>query len=198
MKKLETIVLLIAAVFFSVTSNASGFLTVNVIPGNNERALVSIANAGNNKFSVEVKDSFGDMVYYRNVKSSGDNFQKTYDFSKLEDGTYKFTVTLGGETEVSTLNVKDGKAKITEEQKTLAPYFAIKGDQLEISYLNFAQKGLKFKVYDDFTNELLFEENLSPDFAVHKAYNVSKLMNGKYTAVLETNDNTYDYNIRLK
>ena len=94
MKKLGTIFLLIAVVLLSGTSNASGLLTVKIIPGTNQRALVSIVNLNNNKFSVEVKNSFGDLVYYHNVKSSGDPFHKTYDFSKLQDGTYTFTVTL--------------------------------------------------------------------------------------------------------
>lgn len=198
MKKLGTFFLLVAAVLFSVTTNATGLLTVNVIPGTNARALVSVENSNNSRMSVEVKNADGDMVYYRSVKPSGETFRKMYDFSNLVDGTYTFKVALGKESEINTLNIKDGKAQITKTQEELAPYFAMNGDKLELSYLNFAQKGLTVKVYDNFSNDLLFEENLAPEFAINKAYDFSKLMVGKYTAVLETNDNSYNYNINLK
>lgn len=198
MKKTGTFILLLAAVLLSVTSKATGLLTVNVIPGFNERALVSIASGNSDKLMVEVKNSSGTVVYFRSIKTQGTVYSKMYDFSNLEDGSYSFKVTLGGESEVNTLNINDGRAQITKTPEELAPYFSLKGEMLKLSYLNFNQKGLILKVYDNFTNDLLYEESIAPDFVVNKAWDFSKLMVGKYTAVLETNDNSYTCNINLK
>ena len=198
MKKTGTIILLLVAVLLSVTSKATGFLTVNVIPGSNERALVSITNGNSDRLMVEVKNSSGTVVYFRSIKTQGNAYNKMYDFSNLEDGSYSFKVSLGGESEVNTLTINDGEAQITKTQEELAPYFSLKGDKLELSYLNFAQNSLILKVYDNFTNDLLYEENIAPNFVVNKAWDFSKLMVGKYTAVLETNDNSYTCNINLK
>lgn len=198
MKRTGTIILLLAAVFLTVTSKASGLLTVNVIPGINERAFVSIANGNSNKLMVEVKNSSGTVVYFRSLKTQGNTFSKTYDFSNLEDGAYSFKVSFGGETHLSTLSINDGKAQISKSQEETAPYFTLNGDKLELSFLNFTQKELKLKVYDNFSNDLLYEENLAPNFVVNKAWDFSGLMMGKYTAVLETNDNSYTCNINLR
>lgn len=198
MKKTGTIILLFVAVLLALTSNATGLLTVNVIPGSNQRALVSIANGNSDKLMVEVKNSSGMVVYFRSIKPQGNAYNKMYDFSNLEDGSYSFKVTLGGESEMNTLNVNGGKAQITKTQEELAPYFSLKGDRLELSYLNFAQNGLILKVYDNYTNDLLYEESIAPNFVINKAWDFSNLMVGKYKAVLETKDNSYTCNINLK
>ena len=197
MKKLGTILLLLSVVLFSGTSMAEGILSVNVIPGTNQRAVVSIVDAVGSKFNIEVTDSNGDLVYFKRVKSPEVSFEKMYDFSNLADGIYTFKVKTEKETEINTLEVKGGNAKIYNQQEDLKPYFALKGKFLELSYLNFAEKGMQLKVYDNLTSDLIFEKKLQPDFVVLKALDFSKLRKGKYTAVLESNDNAYEHVIEL-
>ena len=60
----------------------------------------------------------------------------------------------------------------------------MKDNRLELSFLNFEQKGMKLMVYDNVSNDLLYEENLKPDFVVNKVYDFSKLRNGQYKAGL--------------
>lgn len=197
MKKLSKALLLLAAVLSSGSLMAAGLLDVNVIQGSNEKAVVSVANGGNEKCVVEVADPNGELVYYRHLKNSGNSYSEKFDFSGLADGNYTLSVKLGDETEVNSLRVKNGDVQITNQEEEIAPYFAMKGNLLEVNFLDFSKKAVKLKVYDDETDQLIYSTALNSDFTVNKAFDLSKFDHGRYDAVLENGDQVYDYEFKL-
>jgi len=104
---------------------------------------------------------------------------------------------MGNETELTNIAVNNGKAKIVGQEEQIAPYFKLDGKVLDLTYLNFTKKGMKLMVYNNGTDDLVFNENLAPTFSFHQALDLSKLGPGSYDAVLESSDNSYSYNIRL-
>jgi hypothetical protein len=74
----------------------------------------------------------------------------------LEDGKYNFTVKVENEKEVNRLKIKNGKVEVLNQWKEVEPFFTMKDNRLELSYLNFGQKNVKLMVYDSSTQELLY------------------------------------------
>jgi len=116
----------------------------------------------------------------------------------IRDGEYILEIKVDKEKEVSTLYIRNGKVKVLNQQKKVEPFFSMKGDKLELSYLNFAKEDLKFFVYDNNTRELLYEKNLDSGFAVHYALDFSMLESGKYNAVLAGENDFYEYEVAIK
>jgi len=185
-------------VLVSGSTMAMGVLNVNVIPGTNEKALVNITNAANNKYKIVLTDSNGEVVFVDRTKSPTENYSKMYDFSKLDDGRYTFSIKRGDETELNNIVVSNGKAQILGQEEQIAPYFKLDGKLLELSFLNFTQRGMKLLVYDDLSNDLIYKENLNPVFAFHHAIDLSKLDPGNYDAVLQSSNNSYTYTVRIE
>lgn len=197
MKKVKLGLILFLGVLVSGSAMANGILNVNVIPGKNEEALVDITNAVNNKYEIVLQNSNGEVVYIDRSKSPVSDFQKMYDFSKLNDGKYTFSVKLGNETKLTNIVVKNGKAQIVGNEEQIAPYFKLNGKVLDLSFLNFSKKGMKVLVYNDGSDDLVYKENVAPTFAFHQALDLSKLSPGTYDAVLQSSNNSYAYTIRI-
>jgi len=197
MKTLKKMMLLLVTILASGSVMATGLLNVSVIPGKNEKALVSVSDNDGDRCLVEVTDANGEMVYTHHIKHPGDSYRKLYDFSGLDDGNYTLSVILGDETLVNEMNVKNENVQISGQKEELAPYFKLKGKELELTFLNFDKQDVKFELYNDGTNQLVFKNDLSKDFRINKAVDLSKLNAGDYNAVLETPDEIYNYVFHL-
>lgn len=197
MKNLKTSLVLIALVLVSGAVMATGNLRVNIVPGESDIAMINVTNAAQSHFEIEVKNRTGDLVFYKETNTPSTSYNKVYDFSMLEDGHYTFTVKLDNEMETNTLDISDGKVKVVNERKDVAPFFLFENDEFILSYLNFAQDNVKFYLYDNTTNELVMEKDLKSDFAVNFGLDFSKIERGNYAAVLTSENNIYDYNIAI-
>ncbi|WP_167616297.1 hypothetical protein [Maribellus sediminis] len=197
MKNLKKTMLLLVTILASGSVMATGLLNVSVIPGKNEKALVSVSDNNGDRCMVEVTDVNGEMVYTHHIKHPGDSYEKLYDFSKLDDGNYTLSVILGDETLLSSMNIQNGNVQISGQKEELKPYFKLNGNELELTFLNFEKQDVKFQLYDDGTNELVFENDLANDFSINKEIDLSKLNAGDYNAVLETGDQLYNYAFHL-
>ncbi|HPJ21743.1 MAG TPA: carbohydrate ABC transporter permease, partial [Clostridia bacterium] len=74
---------------------------------------------------------------------------------------YTFPVKLDKEMETYTLDITNGKVKIVNERKDVQPFFTFQNNEFRVSYLNFAEENVKFYLYDNTTNKLVLEKNLS-------------------------------------
>ncbi|WP_167604755.1 hypothetical protein [Maribellus sediminis] len=197
MKNLKKTMLLLVTILASGSVMATGLLNVSVIPGKNEKALVSVSDNNGDRCMVEVTDANGEMVNTHHIKHPGDSYEKLYDFSKLDDGNYTLSVVLGDETLLSSMNIQNENVQISGQKEELKPYFKLIGNELELTFLNFEKQDVKFQLYDDGTNELVFENDLANDFSINKEIDLSKLKAGDYNAVVETGDQLYNYEFHL-
>jgi hypothetical protein len=198
MKNLKTVLGIVALVFISGAVLATGNLKVNIIPGENEEAVVHIKNATHSMYEVELKNDEGNVVFYKETKTPSKLYSQAYNFSMVEDGEYFMQVKVGSEKEVFTLNISNGKVEVLDQRKVVEPFFTMQGKKLELSYLNFAQEDLRLLVYNNYTRELLYEKELEPGFAVHFALDFSKLRSGRYDAILAGENEFYEYEVAIK
>lgn len=198
MKNLKTALTVVAAVFVSSAVMATGNLKVNVVPGINNKAVVHIENATVSKYEVEIHSINGEIVYYNEIKVPSKAHSQAYDFSMIKDGEYILEIKDDNEKEVSTLNISNGKVKVLNQQKNVEPFFTMKGDQLHLSYLNFAMEDVKLMVYDNSTNDLIYSKKLGGNFAVNHGLDFSKANGGKYNTVLVSGNNSYEYEVAKK
>jgi hypothetical protein len=194
MKTMKTIFAVVIAGLIGSSAMASGNLKVNMTPGNKDLATVEILNVKMSTFEIDVKDEFGEVIFYKETKSPATNYKRNYDFSRLEDGTYYFTVKIDNEVKETKFNIERGQVKVVESKKMVDPVFVMDNKQLKLSYLNFAQEDTKLIVYDNFRNSL-YEKDLKSDFATHHGLDFSNVPSGSYEVVLSSGNEVHSYDV---
>ncbi len=125
-------------------------------------------------------------------------YANTYDLSGLSNGRYKYTVRLGDETETACLKVKKGKAEVMDQRKDVKPCFAMDGERLKVSFLNFEREKILLLVCDNKTREVLFCKGFDQDFLIQHALNFSELEKGSYEAILATRNENYTFEVNVE
>jgi hypothetical protein len=194
MKTRKTILALVLAGLFGTTAMASGNLRVNIAPGNNEMADVAISNVKMSTFKIDVTDEYGEIIFSKETKSPANNYKRSYDFSRLEDGTYFFTVKVDNESTETKFDIENGEMKIIEEKKRIDPVFIMDDKQLKLSYLNFGQENANLYVYDNSRN-LIYEKDLKSGFVTQHGVDFSKAPRGNYEVVLSSGNDVHSYDV---
>ncbi|HSM47784.1 MAG TPA: hypothetical protein VK872_08225 [Draconibacterium sp.] len=194
MKTMKTIFALVIAGLIGNSAMASGNLRVNMTSGSKDLAEVEIMNVKMSTFEIEVKDEYGDVIFYKETKAPATNYKRNYDFSRLEDGTYFFTVKIDNEITETKFNIERSQVNVVEEKKMVDPVFVMDNKQLKLSYLNFAQENTKLIVYDRLRNSL-YEKDLKSDFVTQHGLDFSKAPRGDYEVVLSSGNSVHSYDV---
>ena len=194
MKTMKTIFTLVLAVFVYGAVMASGNLRVNITGLNNSLTEVEILNAKMSMFEIEVKNEKGELVFYKETKSPATNYTRKYDFSKLENGVYFFTVKIDNESKETKFNMENGKMTLLKQTKMVEPVFMFDDNQFKLSFLNFEGENTSLTVYDSNRNQL-YQKDLKSDFVTQHGLDFSKVNRGSYRAVLSAGNNAYSYDI---
>jgi hypothetical protein len=195
MKTMKTFfALLISTLFLGGSAMASGNLKLNISGAGNDLAEVEITNAKISTFEIEVVNEYGETVFVKETKAPANNYKRKYDFSKLEDGTYYFTVKIDNESSKTKFDIKGGEIKILEEMKMVDPVFIFEDDLLKLTYLNFAGENTTVFVYDRYGNEL-FSKDLKSTFAMHHGVDFSNAAKGSYEVVLSNINEIHSYDV---
>ena len=92
---IKGMLLLTAIVIGSTSVFAKGKIIVSPYMKTNY-AVISVEALDNGHFYVEITNSNGDIIYYRNKIVNGVIFTKLFDFYSLEDGEYKISLNRKG------------------------------------------------------------------------------------------------------
>jgi hypothetical protein len=184
-------------ILFSGSVMATGNLRLNILTGVNDRAMVSVTNATESLFEIQILDQSGDLLYYKSTHKPSKQYADIFDFSTLNDGQYTMTVSLGKETEIANLEKRAGKLFVVDQRKELEPFFALKEKQLDITFLNYDKEDVTLYVYDNRTNELIHQEDLKNGFSINHAIDFSRLGRGDYDAVIATDSQYYTYEVNI-
>ena len=196
MKTMLKVTFLFALVAFANTLFASGNLKVNILPLNAEKAVVAISTLSNSNFNITIADDKGQIVYYQENSNSGENYRKVYNFTDLEDGTYKLTVVSDDLTSERQFQKSHRMINVGEEKTTIEPYFGYEDGILRCTYLNFTKEDMTIHFFKN--NELLYTKNIGKGFNVQEAMNLSKLDKGNYEAVLNAGVKQFTYPIVIQ
>jgi hypothetical protein len=194
MKTMKTVLAVVIAGLMSSSAMATGNLKVNMTAGSKDLAEVEIMNVKMSTFEINVTDENGEVIFYKETKAPATNYKRKYDFSRLEDGTYYFTVKIDNETTETKFNIERGQVNVIEERKMVDPVFVMDNKHLKLSYLNFAQENTTLIVYDRFRNTL-YEKDLQSNFVTQHGLDFSKTPRGNYEVVLSSGNNVHSYDV---
>jgi hypothetical protein len=193
---ISKVTMLIAFVAFANTLMATGNLKVNILPLTAERAVVAISNASASNFQISIENNKGEVVYYKETEADSKDYRKVFDFSKLEKGDYKLSVTVDASTTERPFKIDNRNIAVGKEKSIMEPYFAYKNGVLKLSYLNFSEEKLSLNFYDKY--DLVYSKEIGDKFNVVEGFDLSKLNKGNYSVVLSTNDKSYTYNVNVE
>ncbi len=191
---MKTILAVVIAGLIGSSAMASGNLRVNIAEGSKNLAEVEIFNVKMSTFEIDVKDAYGETIFYKETQTPATTYKRNYDFSRLEDGTYFFTVKINNEVKETKFNIDRGQVKVVEAKKVVDPVFVMDNKQLKMSYLNFAQEDTKLIVYDRNRNSL-YEKDLKSDFVTQHGIDFSKVPRGSYEVVLASGNEVHSYDV---
>lgn len=191
---MKTIFAVVIAGLIGSSAMASGNLRVNIAEGSKNLAEVEIFNVKMSTFEIDVRDDKGEVIYYKETKTPETNYKRNYDFSRLEDGTYFFTVKIDNEVKETKFNIDRGQVKVVEAKKMVDPVFVMDNKQLKMSYLNFAQEDTRLIVYDRNRNSL-YEKDLNSNFVTQHGIDFSKVPKGDYEVVLSSGNEVHSYDV---
>lgn len=191
MKSIKSMFVILALVLFTGAVFATGNLNVQVMPVEKKKVFVRASNDQQSRYEIELRNPKGVIVYYKRTVSPVETYVKSYNLSGLADGIYTLTVKANDEKMENTLVISDGLVSVAGQRKEVEPFFALKGNRLELSWLNFANENSSIQVYEN--NKLIFEKPLNRDFTINYAFDFSGLERGNYNAVLLTDNNSFEY-----
>ena len=195
-KTISKLTMLFAFVAFANTLMAGGNLKVNILPLTSEKAVVAISTVDAANFQISIENEKGEKVYYKETDADSKDFRKVFDFSNLEKGDYKLSVSTNGLTTERTFSIDNENIAVGKEKSIIEPYFGFKDGKLKISYLNFQEDNLSLNFYTD--NTLVYSKEIGNKFNVIEGFDLSKLEKGTYSVVLSTKNNSYSYDLDLK
>jgi len=195
MNVMKTIKLLTTMSAVAVVAIASAVENpkMNVIPITADRAVVSITNQNPAFFEVSIETGKGDLVYYKKSSQPITGYQKTFDFTNLENGNYVLSLKVN-DTELSKdFQVDSKKIKVGESVLKIDPSFSYDDNVLKISMLNVAQEYFSINIYNN--GDLIYRKKLGNDVSLQRGFDLAKLDKGVYKVTLSSFDNEYVYNL---
>ncbi len=193
---ISKVTMLFAFVAFANTLMASGNLKVNIHPLESEKAIIAISNAEESNFQISILNDQGEVVYYKETTDGNMDYRRVFDFSNLENGDYKLSVTVDKATTERSFNMKNKNISVGKEKNMIEPYFAFKDGILKISFLNFSEADVKLNLFDK--NDLVYEKELGSRFDVNGGFDLSRLEKGTYSVILSADDKAYSYHLNVE
>lgn len=165
---------------------------MNVVAVDDTKTLVAAVTDPHVATEISLINEEGDVVYYKRSKAAN-RFKTLLNLSHLESGNYTVMLETGKKFSKRQLQINDGRVSVLKNTPELKPVFAYDGDKLLVSFLNTNLKDVSMLVYNG--SKLVFESELGDEMAIHRAFDVSKMVKGEYSFVLDGAEKSYSYNI---
>lgn len=175
-------VLTALALFIVAFSYATDKPKMNIVTGNNEKALVTFESQTAYPLEITICNTYGDIVYYWKGESIQKNLSQPLNMSEFGKGTYHVCVNYGGQSLNRDLIVTRNEVKVGPVVELYEPFFSYDNDRLNLSFLNVAQKNVYLNVYQG--DEHVTGVNLGDNMDIQKSFDFSKLSTGEYEVVV--------------
>ena len=154
---------------------------------NSEYVLVSALNEEAADFSLVIRDDAGEKIYSSGNVEGSLHYNKVFDFSNLEDGSYDVVLRKSDKTvltdEFSILGGKLHAAKKDSETEKMNAKVWSSEDYVFVSYLNDEADVYRMKITDE-TGDVLYESSLPESLTYSGKFDVSSLPSGNYVVSL--------------
>ena len=188
--------MMMAVMAWTTYSYGSGRVQLNMTPSGNESAMVEIVKNSETDAEVEVTNEFNEVIFYKTLSGSVADYQRTYDFSALEDGKYRMTVHSENEKNETWFKIERGKVIVEKNRKITEPHVKSEGNLWTMSFLNYPMEDMNLYVYDG--NNLMYHKKMKPEFAVHAGLDFSEVLPGTYDIVFSNEHNIFEYKINIR
>lgn len=193
--KTKSLLLTAMAIFVAATGFATQLPTMNVIPVQNEKALVAFETMSPANFELSLKNQRGETIYYKKSEEPVQSYRLVFDLQELEDGNYHVNLNHGNCTLDRLITISNGtNLKVGEEIRMFSPYYKFENNTLQISYLNNSQKNVFLNIFRD--GQHITGKKLGKEMCIQKALDFSKLEKGTYNVVLTNNSNEFQFTVQ--
>lgn len=190
--KTKNLVLTVLAVFVAATVFATQLPTLNVIPVENEKALVAFETMSPANFELTLTNHRGETVYYKKSDEPVKNYRLIFDLDNLDEGNYHVNLKHGDCIIDRQITVSNGKnITVGEETRMFSPYCKFEDNILKVSYLNCTQKNVFLTIYNN--GQYVTGKKLGKEMCIQKAFDLSKLEKGNYDVVLSNNSSEFQF-----
>jgi hypothetical protein len=188
-------VLTALVLFVVATINATNLPKMSVELVANEKIGVDFESVKPCPVEITISKGNGDIVYFVQSKKRDCEFSEVFDFSEMENGTYKISLNYGNQSVNRELQVGNKNVKIGPERRSFEPYYKLENGKLDVSFLNVARKNVYLRVYKD--GEIVSSIKLGKDMNIQKRMDFTKLEKGKYNLVLAEELETHCYHMEI-
>jgi hypothetical protein len=195
-KTISKLAMLFAFVAFANTLLAGGNLKLNIVPLNSASAVVSISSVDAANLAISIENENGEKVFYKESDGENTDYRKIFNFSQLEEGNYKLSVTANGLISEREFSIGDKNIAVGSEKNLAKPFFAYEGGVLKVTYLNFPEDKLSLNFYSG--SDLVYSKKIGAEFNVVEGFDLSKLEKGSYLVELSTESKSYSYNFDVE
>jgi hypothetical protein len=188
---LKGLVLGVALFLGASSAFATGNIRINPYL-DTDFSIISVINPSESVVKMKIYDEAGNL-YYSNKVSAEASAQKLFDFSYLEDGTYKIVLAGKENTIEKEFEVVDKKlVNISENVASEKTLFRADKDNLFVTYLSFNNTTFDITINDEFGNEV-FNNSYDSEPTFSRKFNVEALPKGNYKVRLVSDNKEYDY-----
>ena len=180
MKKNYIIIALAGFTLLTVSSGVRASENLRVFTDENSMVIrMEMSSPMEAAIDVHLYDGSNSAIYSDRIGRLS-TFEESYDFSGLEDGTYKLVSEMGHMQYNRILNVNGTEVKISDSFYSFSPLFKMQDGLVHVQYINNERAEIGISIEDE--SGALFDsfyEGDEPIFA--EAFAVDNLSRGSYT-----------------
>lgn len=180
--KTRTWILTILAFFIVSVGFAAEFPTMNVIPVEENKAMLAYNAPSAATLEITLSDCNGTVLYFKKTSEQKKELNQIFDLSELEDGRYCMSVNYGNKSISRNLMINGDKIEVGEPMRCFEPYFTLEKKMLNISFYNSPQKQVYVNIYKNGAHVNGFK--LGKDLTIQKRLDLSRLDAGEYEVVV--------------
>ncbi len=188
--KTRNMALLALAFLFAAIGNATELPQMQVTQNNN-KVLVAYNASTATPLEISLTASNGDILYFKRTAERHKSYNEEFDFGELGNGNYCICFNFGNESVSRSLNVSGDEITVGPSLHCYEPCFRLDENDLNISFLNLAQKQVYVNIYRD--DQLVDGFKLGKDIAIQKRLDMSNLSKGTYEVILSDSFKDHKY-----
>lgn len=170
------------ACFIVAIGHATDFPKMNVIPIEEEKALIAYQSSEATPLEITLTNDEGEILYFKRTQKRHNEYKKVFDFSELGEGKFCICVNFGNRSISRNVTIAEGNISIGEPQRLYEPYFFLKDKKLNVSFFNCPQKPVYVNIYKN--GKHIEGIHLGKGLTIQKRLNLSRLESGEYEIVL--------------
>ena len=158
--------------------------------------LILEMDAENNQTSVKFIDNEGNVIH-SDSNANTDDYIKKFNLQTLPEGLYYLKIENSLRELVYTLSVNETNIDVVENREILKPAFKSQDNKVSLSLLNLKKEDVEIKVLDS-SSRIVFEEVLSEEMNIQKAFDFNLAPEDTYTIVVKDSNDIYYNNVVVK